>query len=283
MDHRGQTLPDAAEDPIGQLTTLALAPADTVSDEDCTRAARAVHRDWYDTLARHGNRLRPPSHLQMLWTETLWTPIASAAGAPPSNADLAALQEVLSEHQRTARTLAWTKQGLVPSRGDECGPRSSESWSGHELGTDSRQPCTELEHMSARQVWERLSACSAVLGMHPDGATEAIVDFALACDKPFAVVPCCVYSSQFPKRRDANNRQVTSYSQLVKFLVDKAPDRICVAALPFEGKNLVVYSKPTASRAPMRPDSNQASSAPICQLCEAHSIQEYAADGGESQ
>lgn len=33
-----------------------------------------------------------------------------------------------------------------------------------------------------------------VVGMHPDQATDAIVDFALACSKPFAVVPCCVFA-----------------------------------------------------------------------------------------
>ena len=32
-----------------------------------------------------------------------------------------------------------------------------------------------------------------VIGLHPDEATEAIVDCALAHNKPFAVVPCCVF------------------------------------------------------------------------------------------
>ena len=31
------------------------------------------------------------------------------------------------------------------------------------------------------------------MGMHPDEATESIVDVALACRKPFAIVPCCVF------------------------------------------------------------------------------------------
>ena len=34
--------------------------------------------------------------------------------------------------------------------------------------------------------------CSAIVGMHPDGAAEAIVDFALATGTIFALVPCCV-------------------------------------------------------------------------------------------
>jgi hypothetical protein len=37
-----------------------------------------------------------------------------------------------------------------------------------------------------------LEDCSIVVGLHPDQATEPIVDFALENNKSFAVVPCCV-------------------------------------------------------------------------------------------
>ena len=50
----------------------------------------------------------------------------------------------------------------------------------------------------AREAWER---CDVVVGLHPDEATDAIVDAALAARKPFAVVPCCVFPSAFPHRR----------------------------------------------------------------------------------
>ena len=40
-----------------------------------------------------------------------------------------------------------------------------------------------------------------IIGMHPDQATEAIVDMALKYRKPFAVVPCCVFSHENPHRR----------------------------------------------------------------------------------
>ena len=39
----------------------------------------------------------------------------------------------------------------------------------------------------------KLFAMLQVVGLHPDEATEAIVDCALAHGKPFAVVPCCVF------------------------------------------------------------------------------------------
>ena len=61
------------------------------------------------------------------------------------------------------------------------------------FGTNEVQQCTEMH--------ELLLNCSVIVGMHPDQATEAIVDAALRADRPFAVVPCCVYPTLFPRRR----------------------------------------------------------------------------------
>jgi hypothetical protein len=94
-----------------------------------------------------------------------------------------------------------------------------------------------------------LAECSVVLGMHPDQATDAIVDFALEFGKPFAVVPCCTYSKEFPKRRrppsPANPNGgglVTTHKHLVEYLLAKAPGLCRTATLPFGGMNTVVYS-----------------------------------------
>src|SRR3546814_9958832 len=57
---------------------------------------------------------------------------------------------------------------------------------------------------SYNEALEILQTCSLIVGMHPDQAAEPIVDFAMANNKPFAVVPCCVYSSCFPKRVNEN-------------------------------------------------------------------------------
>ena len=48
----------------------------------------------------------------------------------------------------------------------------------------------------------------------------------------------------------------TTYDGLLKYLCRKAPGRIAVATLPFEGKNQVVYSLP--ARAPMAPQTEHA-------------------------
>ncbi|KXZ53943.1 hypothetical protein GPECTOR_6g861 [Gonium pectorale] len=53
----------------------------------------------------------------------------------------------------------------------------------------------------AEAVAELLRNCSLVVGLHPDQATEAILDFALQGGKPFALLPCCVFPRLFPGRR----------------------------------------------------------------------------------
>src|SRR3546814_15210410 len=68
-----------------------------------------------------------------------------------------------------------------------------------------------------------------------------ILDFALANNKPFAVVPCCVYSRCFPKRVDENGKPVRSYDEFIQYL-KKKDDSICSVQLDFEGKNELLYS-----------------------------------------
>ena len=82
--------------------------------------------------------------------------------------------------------------------------------------------------------------CAAVVGMHADQATEAIVDFGLASGKPFAVVPCCVFPQMFPDRRTRKNKNkpVRSYKEFCEYLEEKGAQ---LAKLDFPGRNVVVY------------------------------------------
>ncbi|RHY30784.1 hypothetical protein DYB32_004035 [Aphanomyces invadans] len=84
---------------------------------------------------------------------------------------------------------------------------------------------------------------SGVLDVAGDEATEAIVDMALSMQKPFAVVPCCVMSRQFPHRR-LDGDLVATYNVFVKYLRRKHP-QIQATFLPFAGKNQVLYMLPT--------------------------------------
>ena len=44
-----------------------------------------------------------------------------------------------------------------------------------------------------------------LIGMHPDQATETIIDMGLKYQKPFAVVPCCVFAHENPHRKLKQN------------------------------------------------------------------------------
>jgi hypothetical protein len=75
------------------------------------------------------------------------------------------------------------------------------------------------EHPELQAAFER---CSVVLGLHPDQATEPIVDACVAAGKAFVVVPCCVFPSENPGRRDPRDgRPVRVLEQYIRFLQAK--------------------------------------------------------------
>ena len=99
---------------------------------------------------------------------------------------------------------------------------------------------------------------SLIVGLHADSATEAIVDAALIYNKPFVVVPCCVFPNLFknrfitvPVQVDVENadggggeqmRQipVRTHEQFCEFLLKKDP-RFKREILPFEGRNVAIW------------------------------------------
>jgi hypothetical protein len=89
-----------------------------------------------------------------------------------------------------------------------------------------------------------IRCCSIIVGMHPDQATEPILDMALRLGVPFAILPCCVMPSLFPDRRQKRcGDPVRSYSAFCKYLLDKAPAgvRFRLDYLPFVGRNKVIF------------------------------------------
>ena len=97
--------------------------------------------------------------------------------------------------------------------------------------------CTELG--------EAIEKSRLLVGMHADGATEAIVDAALRYRKPFVVVPCCVFPRLFPQRtvreeETGRHVQVRSHEQFCRYLVDKHPG-FRIETLPFEGRNVGIW------------------------------------------
>jgi hypothetical protein len=99
-----------------------------------------------------------------------------------------------------------------------------------------------------------LKDCRTIVALHPDEATDAIVDMAVQLRIPFVVVPCCVFCRLFPHRRmptttttTADNGDgatatiVSTYQDLLDYLQAKDPS-IQRATLPFVGANTVLWS-----------------------------------------
>ena len=102
-----------------------------------------------------------------------------------------------------------------------------------------------IQDMFTEHFFEHHSVASSevrlVMGLHPDEATEPLLDTALANCINFAVIPCCVFSQLFPHRRLRNNEQPVSYEAFCDYLCEKSP-HIESEKLPFLGKNRVLYT-----------------------------------------
>jgi hypothetical protein len=81
-------------------------------------------------------------------------------------------------------------------------------------GLDAAAPGALPRHeamLFEARSWSRFAGASLILGMHPDQATEPIVDAAAQFGVPFAVVPCCVFPTLFAARRvGPERRRVTT-------------------------------------------------------------------------
>ena len=84
-----------------------------------------------------------------------------------------------------------------------------------------------------------LRSVDLIVGMHPDQATEPIVETAEKLGVPFCMVPCCVFPKLFPTRQQPNGDPVRSYSKFCQYLVDLGDYN--VDFLEFKGRNKVIY------------------------------------------
>ncbi|KAL3776505.1 hypothetical protein ACHAWO_001028 [Cyclotella atomus] len=105
---------------------------------------------------------------------------------------------------------------------------------------------------TAASLLEAVKNASLIIGLHADGATEAIVDAALHYSKPFVVVPCCVFPNLFCNRflsiedtdevGHVRTRQipVRTHEQFCEYLL-KRDSRFKQVVLPFEGRNIAIW------------------------------------------
>lgn len=99
------------------------------------------------------------------------------------------------------------------------------------------------EIKSESEAYEILKHSSLLVGLHPDQATEFIVDFALQNKKKFAVIPCCVCSKDFPNRFDKSTGNVIkSYNEFIKYLRSKDDSIKQSEILGLSGRNIVLHN-----------------------------------------
>ena len=172
----------------------------------------------------------------------------------------------VAAEERDARRDAHVRRVLVntdAARGDDGDSKDDRSLDkrgarvvdsgGKQSGDDADvledEDVARFEHF-AEEFWGDLDGvlgsairdCDVLVGMHPDQATEPIIDAALRLNKPFAVVPCCVFPDLFPERVARDGAPVRSYAQFLEYLRSKDPG-IETAYLPFQGRSRVLYKR----------------------------------------
>ena len=222
-----------------------------------------------DTSENELKMATPVKHLRLFFDERLFQWVASC------NDDRNHINYDWFENSiEVARSTCWTNKGLV-HEDDECNTQGADSDDGSiscccDLHDNTEKAlsfqnaveetkCNDGEGVVVKDYKECLEIllnATAVVGMHPDQAAEHICDFALKQDIPFALVPCCVYSKQFPKRKLPDGKLVKSYEQLLEHLQSKDP-RIRRNRLPFEGKNIVLWFDPNLE--PVKKKKNEKS------------------------
>jgi len=154
---------------------------------------------------------------------------------------------------KSCAALRWTctssheneQEGLRAGDACDCGEGSDEDEVEDRRTNPESTIDPRFEVETADEAVELLRGFSICVGMHPDQATEPLVDLALALNRPFACVPCCVFAKSFPMRQLKDGSPVVTYEQFIQYLCEKAPPG-CVLwkELDFGGKNVVVYSNP---------------------------------------
>jgi hypothetical protein len=86
--------------------------------------------------------------------------------------------------------------------------------------------------------------CSVLVGLHPDQATDPIMDIGFALNLPWVIVPCCVFPNLFTQRQlQPSGRVVRTYDDLCEYILQRDPG-VKEATLPFRGRNRVFYWHP---------------------------------------
>lgn len=210
-----------------------------------------VFSKWYPSC-EDGCRLREsksPDHLRCFFDSDLYLEFMNVITAV--NHGGCKLKEVeRSNHWfecelDRAKRIAWTTKGLQHEDGTSYNEELTMYQRRNQQKSDSTYDETEqsaevTDPSIARDILQR---CNLIVGFHPDQAAGDIADFAITRGIPWCIVPCCVYSDSFSRRKLKDGTSVKTHEQLVQWLCEKDANAK-VATLDVEGKNIVVYTLP---------------------------------------
>lgn len=212
-----------------------------------------------------------PRHLRIFWHPSVWkdasalerswhfahkvrwcaSGLAEQCGEAPDPANPGHGEDAYLDKGTPFRQSVLSETAMEPStasHGDQMKPAGGES----DVEVDESGMVTEVggghAPPSLADVKQLCESCSVVVALHADQAAEATVAYAVEQGKAFAVVPCCVYSEDFPNRRLPNGRAVRSLADLIDYLTALAGDGVQVGTLPFNGKNTVIYWRGTSAK-----------------------------------
>lgn len=110
---------------------------------------------------------------------------------------------------------------------------------GREVTTfDSRHKHLKVRFVERHLALDEPCLCDAVVGLHPDGATRPIIEYAAGHRIPFAVVPCCSDNGM-------------AYKPWMRHLAELATSlglRVEEHLLPMQGRARVLVGAPPPER-----------------------------------
>ena len=171
---------------------------------------------------------QPPAHMPVLFHASLMQTVRNAERSVGLHAYEQAAQQ--------GAKLAWSTKGL----------KSNPAAAADDDDESTTATTTNNNTLSFDEARHMLRSCTLITGIHVDQAAGDLVEFALQNAIPFAVVPCCTYQSEFPRRKLSDGTRVSTYEQLCNWLQER-DENIQRAELPFDGKNTVLYWVPTST------------------------------------
>lgn len=102
------------------------------------------------------------------------------------------------------------------------------------LTFDTRWKHDDVPYAERKFTLDEPCGCDLLVGMHPDGATRIIVEYAAAHRRPFAIVPCC----------SDNGLPYKPWMRHLAELGDQLGLAVDEVALPMQGRARVLLGRP---------------------------------------